>query len=98
GDLVTGVQTCALPICLPGPSRRASLGSRRLSLLRRAAGLRRPDRHRPATARLPRVRRGLGLSPTALPVLRRAVRKGSRTSRGGGDRKKLVEGTRWGLG
>src|SRR2546425_9292295 len=37
-----------------------------------------------------RVRRGLGLSPTALPVLRRAVRKGSRTSRGGGEGGRLL--------
>src|SRR3989449_1338508 len=70
---------------VPDPSHRAELGSRRLSLLRGASRLRRPDRRRPASARVSRVRGRLGVSTTPLSVLRYAVLQRPRSPRGSGE-------------
>src|SRR5438876_1744396 len=75
---------------VPDPTHRAELGSRRLSVLRGAARLRRPDRRRPASARVSRVRGRLGVSTTPLSVLRYAVLQRPRSPRGGGEGGRLL--------
>src|SRR2546428_12233353 len=75
---------------VPDPSHRAELGSRRLSLLRRASRVRRLDRRRPASARVSRVRGRLGVSTTPLSVLRYTVLQRPRSPRGGGEGGRLL--------
>src|SRR2546425_5366107 len=75
---------------VPDPSHRGEVGSRRLSLLRGASRLRCPDRRRPASARVSRVRGRLGVSTTPLSVLRYAVLQRPRSPGGSGEGGRLL--------